>query len=197
MLENEYKHISQIKSSARYTIRDTQYAKAVTIIELIMAITIVGILATVSSLYIKETVDLWRFLSFRSEAVAQGRTALIRMDREIRQIKDPASIAIADLSQLRFTSLDLSGDGNDDTVEFYRDAATNELRRIFNGNPAQGNALASGIANLAFTYYTAAGAALSAPVADTTQIYRVAIEINIASGTQTKTLKAQVYPRNL
>lgn len=162
-----------------------------------MAITIVGILATVSSLYIKETIDLWRFLSFRSEAVAQGRTALIRMDREIRQIKDSASIALADLSRLRFTSLDLSGDGNDDTVEFYRDAETNELRRIFNNDPAQGNALASGISSLAFTYYNAANAEIPAQVADTTQIYRIAIEINIASGTQTKTLRTQVHPRNL
>ena len=171
--------------------------KGVTLIELIMAITIVGILAAVSSLYIKETIDLWRFLSFRSEAVAQGRTALIRMDREIRQVKDSASIAIADLSRLRFTSLDLSGDGNDDTVEFYRDAATNELRRIFNNSPAQGDILASGVTNLLFTYYNSANSEIPVPVTDTTQVYRIAIEINIASGTQTKTLKAQVYPRNL
>lgn len=184
-----------MKSEIRDSRLETR--KGVTLIELIMAITIVGILTTVSSLYIKETIDLWRFLSFRSEAVAQGRTALIRMDREIRQVKDSASIALADLSRLRFTSLDLSGDGNDDTVEFYRDAATNELRRIFNSNPAQGDALASGIANLAFTYYNSSGAALSIPVADTTQIYRIAVEINIASGTQTKTLQTQVYPRNL
>ena len=39
-------------------------SKGVTIIELIMVIIIVGILAGVSSLYIKQVIDQWRFLLF-------------------------------------------------------------------------------------------------------------------------------------
>lgn len=189
-------HRKAIQKPYRQTICRT-HNKAVTLIELIMVITIVGILTTVSSMYIKETIDLWRFLSFRSEAVAQGRMAVVRMNREIRQIRDSASIALADLSQLRFTSLDLNGDNIDDILEFYRQAANNELRRIFNSSPIEGDILASGITNLRFTYYNAANTQLTTPVADTTQIYRIAVEITIQSGTQSKTLRAQVYPRNL
>lgn len=191
--------VNQTLLNTEYGRRTTGYGKGVTLIELIMVITIVGILTTVSSLYIKETIDLWSFLSFRSEAVAQGRTALLRMEREIRQIKDNASIALADSTQLRFISVDLNGDGSDDTIEFVRNSANNELRRIFNNdNSGQGYVLASGVTDDAiFTYYNAANSPLAAPVSDTTQIYRINIELEISAGTQTKTLKTLVYPRNL
>ncbi len=173
--------------------RRAQGAKAVTLIELIMVITIVGILTTAASMYIKETIDLWRFLTFRSEATAQARTALIRMAREIRQLKNNASIATADASRFRFTALDLNDDTLDDIVEFYRDAANNELRRIFNDTPALGDILANSITGLIFTYYNAAGG-VPATLSD---IYRINIELKINSGGQAKTLNVQVYPRNL
>lgn len=169
--------------------------KGITLIELIMVIMIVGILTTVSSMYIKETIDLWRFLSFRSELVSVGRMALARMTREIRQVVDNNSISAAELSRLRFTAIDLDGDGNDDTVEFYRNASS-ELRRIFNDSPALGDILASNVTSLTFSYYDSANSQLAVPVADTTQIYRIAIGLNIQSGDETKALSAQVFPRN-
>ena len=62
----------------RYAVRSTQYFKGVTLIELIVVMMVVGILTAASSMYIKETVDLWRFLNFRSEVVSQGRMALMK-----------------------------------------------------------------------------------------------------------------------
>lgn len=153
--------------------------KGVTLIELIMTITIVGILTAVSSLYIKETIDLWRFLSFRSEAVAQGRTALFRMEREIRQIRDNAAVIAASVSQLRFFDI------NNVDINF-----------TLSGGDLMRNAdiLASGASDLTFTYYNSANQAIVNP---TTDIYRIDISVTIQSGGQSKTLKTQVYPRNL
>lgn len=161
----------------------TGYGKGVTLIELIMAITIVGILAAVSSLYIKETIDLWRFLSFRSEAVSQGRMALLRMEREIRQIKDNASVSAANSSQFRFL------DNNNVDINFN-----------LSGSSLMRNAdiLSSGASGLTFTYYNRANQVIASPmVSPTTNIYRIDISITIQSGGQSKTLRTQVYPRNL
>lgn len=58
--------------------------KGVTIIELIMGIVIVGTLAGISSMYIKQVMDLWNFISFREETSSQGSAALIRIARELR-----------------------------------------------------------------------------------------------------------------
>ena len=199
-----------------YGIRDTGYgvqgktkpvtrypypAKAVTIIELIMAMVIIGVLAGVSSMYIKQVVDLWQFLNFRSESTAQLRAALIRMDRERRQIVDSASINEADLSRLNFTALDLNGDGNNDAVIFYRNSGNNELRRVFNNNNSgTGDILADNISGLVFTYYDSNNAQLTPlPLssANRAKIKRITLRLTAQSGSQSKSLTSRVYPRNL
>lgn len=156
--------------------------KGVTLIELIMVITIVGILTTASSLYIKETIDLWRFLSFRSEAVAQGRTALLRMEREIRQIRDNAAVIAASVSQLRFFDIN--------NIDINFNLSGGDLMR-------NADILASGVNGLTFTYFNSANQAISPIVSPTTDIYRIDISVTIQSGGQSKTLRTQAYPRNL
>ena len=182
------------------TIGQYSNRKGTTLIELVMVIVIVGILAGASSMYIKETIDLWRFLNFRNEVVSQGRMALFRMEREIRQVKDPYSIALADSGDLRFTAIDLDEDENDDTVEFFRNAS-DELRRIFNGSPAQGYILVSPVTNPVgnpiFTYYDSNNSQLATPVGDRSTIRRIGVELWIQAGSQTKILKSQIYLRNL
>lgn len=176
-------HRKAIQKPYRQTICRT-HNKAVTLIELIMVITIVGILTTVSSMYIKETIDLWRFLSFRSEIVSQGRLALLRMTREIRQIKDANSVTTATASAFSFTDI------NNNPIGFSL-SANNLLRNT--------DILAGGASNLTFTYYDSANQQIAVPVVspNPTNIYRIDISATIAAGGQTKTLRTQVYPRNL
>lgn len=173
--------------------------RGVTLIELIMVMVIVGILGGGLSLGIREAVELYRFLSFRNEIVAQGRLALMRMGREIRQMapRDPTfkPIAAAEDHRLRFTAIDLDEYGVEDIVEFYQTG--NELRRIFNDTPAEGNILASNVNNLVFTYYDKNNNQLSTPVADTSKVYRIVIALTLKRGTQTLTLRSQICPRNL
>lgn len=165
--------------------------KGVTIIELIMGIVIVGTLAGISSMYIKQVMDLWNFINFREETSSQGSAALIRIARELRQA---TGITTADAANLIF-SADLDADGTDDSVQYLRNAGS-ELRRIFNSN-GQGDILSSGINSLDFTYYDGNNAALARPVADPSEIKRIKINLTMQSGSQTKTLKTQIWPRNL
>lgn len=167
--------------------------KGVTIIELIMTIVIVGALVGGSAMYIKEIIGLWRFLSFRSEAVSQARIALVRISREIRQAN---SINTAQSSRINFGAADLGADDTDtldDTVEFYLNNS-NELRRVFNNdNSGQGYVLAVGVSGPVFTYYDAD----KSVTAQTDQIKMISVTLTVTAGNQSKTLKTLVYPRNL
>ena len=168
----------------------TQDPRGVTLIELTMVIVIVGVLAGVSSMYIRETINLWRFMTFRSEVVAQGRSALIRMEREMRQVKDKNSISTASATQFQFTDI------SDNNINFY--LSGNNLMR-------NSDILAANVQSLKFCYYNKNNQAVCTPVCACSvsgstllaTIYRIVIEIQITSGGQSNTLKSQVYPRNI
>lgn len=158
--------------------------KAVTLIELITVIVIVGILTGISSLYIKETVNLWRFLSFRNEVISQGRLALMRMSREIRQMRDADSLTTANAQQFQFT-----------------DTTSASISYQLSGNNVLRNAdiLATGVSNFTFTYYNKTNQLIMTPLVapSATDAYRIDINATFQSGTQSKTIKTKVYPRNL
>lgn len=174
--------------------------KSFTLIEMVMVIVIVGILMGASSMYIKETIDLWRFLNFRNEVTAQGRMAFERMSREIREVKlrtqsyEPIQSAAA--NSFRFISVI---EGTDTDVTFSLSAGN--LQRTV----ASANVLASNVSSLQFCYYNKPGdpapcapaCSCTVAAADLSRIYRVVIKMDVTSGGQVKHLETQVYPRNL
>ena len=159
--------------------------KGLTLIEMIITIVVTGILLGVLMFSIKGIMDLWNFWSFRSESVSQGRIAVMRMVREIRQVRNESTIFIADNSRLQFN------DTNNQTIDY-----------LWNGSnlTRNGNVLATGISNLNFTYYNISNAQL-APLplnaASRLEIYMIGLGLTIVSGDQNKTLVTRVYPRNL
>ena len=161
--------------------RTTHNAQGTTLIELIMVITIVGVLVGVSSMYIKETIDLWSFLSFRTEAVAKQRMSLMRMAREMRQIKSNATIYNATATQFRFQDM------NNATIEYILNA-TNVMRNA--------DILVNNVNNLTFSYYDVNNTVVAVPVVNLTSIRRISINMTVQSGNRTKTVATQVYPRN-
>ncbi|MDD5668977.1 MAG: prepilin-type N-terminal cleavage/methylation domain-containing protein [Candidatus Omnitrophica bacterium] len=164
-------------------------ARGVTIIELIMVIVIVGLITAVSGMYIKETVDLWRFLSFRNELVNEGRMALMKMAREIRQIKNHSSISVANSSQITFTDI------NNHVISYQ--LSNGNLVRTYDG---VSNTLADRVTALTFIYYNSANAVLTPLPLDSSSranIYRLDVSFTMRAGSQTKILNTQVYPRNL
>lgn len=168
--------------------------RGVTLFEVVMVIAVVGILAGVSSLYIKETVDLWRFMTFRSEVVSQGRIALLRMAREIRQVRDNFSVYAASADRFRFSDVHETVDNK---IEYQ--IADGQLKRILldtNNVQTADNVLATGVTVLQFEYYDMTGQQIT-PVLQPTNIYWIKITLTLSAGTQSKTLTVMVHPRNL
>jgi prepilin-type N-terminal cleavage/methylation domain-containing protein len=160
-------------------------SKGLTLIEMVMTIVIVGIILGVLMFSIKGIMDLWNFWSFNSEIVAQGRVGIMRMAREIRQIKNETAIFIADRSRIQFN------DTNNQTIDYSFDGS-NLVRNS--------NVLASGISNLTFNYYNITNAELAPLPLNATNrsgIYMVGFGMTIVSGNQNKTLSTRVFPRNL
>lgn len=153
-----------------------------TLIETVMVIVIVGILAGGSSMYIKQVIDTWNFQNFREEAVSQGRIALIRMTREIRQAID---LDVYSASQTNFSFKDVN-----DNIINYTVSADNLNRGS--------NLLLSGVENFNFTYYNKTNQVIASPklYPSRTDIKRIDIDFQVHSGSQTKRLRSQVWPRN-
>ncbi|MCX5708525.1 MAG: type II secretion system protein, partial [Candidatus Omnitrophica bacterium] len=146
--------------------------KGLTLIETIMTIAIMGILSGVLMFSIKGVMDLWNFWSFRSEISSQGRIAVMRMVREIRQVRNETTVFIADSSRIQFN----------DTINQTIDYALNGTNLTRNGN-----VLASGITHLDFTYYDISNAQLAPlPLNQTNReaIFMIGLELTMVSGDQ-------------
>jgi type II secretory pathway pseudopilin PulG len=163
--------------------RRKSYLAGLTIIEMVMVMVVVAALAGGIGWFVVRAVDTWNFLTFRSDEATQGRLALDRMVREIRQIKDKSSVNVATSNNLAFTDIE------DASIE-YSLSGSNLMRNS--------DILASGVSNLQFTYYDVNNNQLSSPqvLPDETDIWRIIIDLSIQSGDQSITLRSQVYPRN-
>jgi len=156
----------------------------VTLIELVVVIAIAGILAYASSAYIKQVVDLWGILSFSTETVTQGKDAVYRMVREIREVKNDTCVYVANAGEFKF--LNTTGS----SIDFY--LANNTLMR-------NSDILAKNINNLAFIYYNETSAVISAPLISPygTDIRRIVIAVGVRDGQLSKNITEQAVPRNL
>lgn len=165
--------------------------KGLTLIEIVMAMVVVAVLVAGLSFYIKTVVKLYNFVSFRNEVASQGKMAVNRMIREIRQCDKPSKdkISAASSNSLTFTDI------NNNLIIY--DLNGTDLRR--NSVP-----LASNITGLTLTYYDKNDAVLgSLPLsaADRQKVVRIAVQATITYGSgpdlQTLTVNSQVYLRNL
>ena len=91
-----------------------------TLVELILVIVTVGIIAAVLTPFISSAVDSWFFTSTEREIVFSARLAMNRMVREIRQIKNTASITT--FTSTAFTFQDI----NDTNINFQQTGSSLE-----------------------------------------------------------------------
>jgi prepilin-type N-terminal cleavage/methylation domain-containing protein len=152
-----------------------------TLIELVVVISVVGIISTIIGSMLLGAIDAWAFKFNRNDILWDSRLAMDRMTREIRTIRNAASITTASSSQFRFIDA-----GNKDIT--YGMSSTN-LNRTENGAT---NLLAENVSSLAFTYYDASGAVTGVLV----NIRRVRISLTLTKNGENVYLRSDASTRN-
>ena len=152
------------------------------LIEAVMAIVIISILALSIMFFTVPAMNLWAYQAFEQGPVGEAKLAMMRMSREINQVKDRASISTATAGAFDFT------DANNQSIDYALNGAILERTA---GSGAK--ALAKSISALQFTYYNKAGGSPAASA----DIRRIEIQLTVTAGGKTKTLRSMIRPRNL
>ena len=157
-----------------------------TLIEVIIVITIVGIVSVIIGSMLLGVVKAWTFKINRNDILWDGRLAINRMTREIRTVRNDASVTTASSSQFRFI--------DSANIDITYSLSSTNLNRTENGTA---NLLAENVSSLSFTYYDAAGTVIPSPtVSPTTDIKRVRINLTLTKNGQTFYLQSDNMPRN-
>lgn len=154
--------------------------KGFTIIELVMVISIAGILFGILAPIMKTTIDAYFFVNSREAVLSDARLAMNRMVREIRQIKEPSDISTMNSSEIQFTDI------NDNVVNF-RQSGTSLQR---NGNVLAEDLKSSG--GLIFTYLDSYGNQTTTA----SYVRTIEIELVIQDATGDLVIKSQGNIRN-
>jgi len=158
--------------------------RSYTLVELITVLVILGIVAAVGVSLILQTADAWSFSSqLQNNAIMQSMLVIGRMSREMRQLKDDASITTATSSTYAFTDI------NSNAITFNRSG--NTLMR-------NSDSLADYVTALSFTYYKDDGTAAAPLVSpNNTDIRRIEADFSILAGSNTLNFRFQARPQNL
>lgn len=155
-----------------------------TLIEMVLVVTLVGIIASVGALGFMPVLDSWSLGSSRAEISNSAGYALQRMQGEMAQLRDVQSVLAADGTTFSFV------DTSDTQITFSLDG-TNLMRND--------DILARNVSALAFSYFDADHAALPTPQVSPsdTDIWRIVISLTGQAGDQSISLEGQVRPRNI
>ena len=158
-----------------------------TLIELVIVISIIGIIAGVVGYILLATADAWTFKFNRAELLADGRLSMNRMVREIREIKNRGKVTTATSSEFRFENVD--------NVDITYNLNSTDLNRTEDGTA---NTLAQDVSSLAVTYFDSDGETISTPnvAPGATNIRRIQIDLTITKSGENVYLQSQSVPRN-
>jgi len=170
--------------------------RGLTIIELVVTITVMGALAVGFSAYLKQAMDIWKFLSYRGEVVSQARLGALRMASDIRQIANSSPQWYADDTTLNFTHV---VNGN---MGYYYSSGKLYYWGSDTANTSQ--PLMTGLTAFNFTYCqynntTTNFDPLPVPVsaANMSQIDIINVNATLQWGDQKANINLDVRPRNL
>ena len=115
-----------------------------TLVELILVMVLIGIVAATTAMLSLQGTRAYGDLIGRREALHQGRLAIERVSREVRQ---GTAVSLAS-AKLTITRPDAS------VVTVFRDAVTSTVRIGGTGQPVEGQILADGFSALTFNIET-------------------------------------------
>ncbi|MCD6583159.1 MAG: type II secretion system protein [Candidatus Omnitrophica bacterium] len=174
--------------------------RGVTLVELIITIVIVGVLSLGVGWYFSKSIDIWNFLSFRTEILNQARLGVVRMGREIRQVKKPTfeEETIEEATSTSFQFLEVTYEGDKRIRYRYDEAAKNLFREEdFNmdedfQDTNESQLLLTGVENFQFTYLDREGNSTSV----LGEIYRIKINLEVKRDEESVRIDYEVFPRN-
>ncbi|MFA6548524.1 MAG: prepilin-type N-terminal cleavage/methylation domain-containing protein [Candidatus Margulisiibacteriota bacterium] len=156
--------------------------KGVTLIEMIMAIVIVGIIASIFAVVLNSGMGAWFFIKGQKGMMMETRAVMKRMLREIRMTKSNDSSDILNFESTRYRFIDV----NNNTID-YQQSGTNLTRNSV--------VLLSNLANpggLQFSYHNSSGAETTS----TAFIRTVKITLYTQSGSNVVRLQSAASIRN-
>lgn len=169
--------------------------KGFTLIEILMAIVVIGIVSTVVGMMIYQGTKSFETMDVRNELAGQGMLAVERASREMRIIRctasgDTCSPEAADItawtgSEARFVNTLLEGRG------LRLDAGALKLRQGSTALDPE-DILADSVSALSFEYLKSDGTAASA----VSEVWIINMSLTLSSGTESVALKASVHPRS-
>lgn len=162
--------------------------KGFTLIELVMVITIIGILAGIGVPLTNQLVDSFQYTIYRKDLSESADVVLRRMSREIRRLKNDKNVISANATSYRFVDVD------NDTIQ-YQLNGTN-LEREYN---ATTDTLATNISSFSFSYLDDDGQIITSPQVSpqATDIKFVEVNITFSSGNNIINYTTRIKLRNV
>lgn len=157
-------------------------------VELIMAIVIVGIIFTIAIPLFMKTVESFRYALDRKDLSESADVIMRRMQRDMRRLKNAESIITATASVYEFTDIDGA------VIKYSLNGTI--LERELNSVT---DSLADNVSALTFTYYDDFGGAILTPIVGATETDVKMIEVNFTldDGENALNYKFWVRPLNL
>ncbi len=158
-----------------------------TLIEVVMTLIVMGVLATIGA-----SVMSRGFLSYFvgreiAQDDAQGRLALERMARELRNVRSTADLTIGVQDQISFTDVD----GNPIA---YRRNASSQLERSQNGVAGTYLPLADNVSALTISYLHTDGFIAEPYTGSATLVYYITVELTVKTSNVNATYRSTFKP---
>lgn len=169
--------------------------KSFTIIEIVVAIVLVGIFAWGVSIYITQVVDSWKFLTQRYELEQNGKLAMDFIVRDIREI-DIDSLGNPEISSASDTAITFTtADGEAITYSY-------NGRTIYKALAGNSHPLVKNVSSFEIHYYNKNYAEInphggSLPPGQRRQIWYLYVRFILSAGDQTAVYSSYIFPRNL
>jgi len=178
MIKKQYLTFSILKLKASFTL-----------IELVTVIAILGILAGIGAPLAITLVESFDYSLYRKDLSEKSNSALRRISRELRRIKDDTSVYTASQTTFSF----VVDDSGDHTIQFNLNGTN--LERIYDGTT---DTLLSDVASLSFTYLDSSGTELSTVLAnpDSTNIKFIDLAFTVSSGNNSIDYTLRIKPFN-
>jgi type II secretory pathway pseudopilin PulG len=160
----------------------------ITLIEMVLGMVLIGIVALVVANALSTGITGFFVVDNRKEALDQGRLAMDRMAKEIRNVRNSTSVTTGNSTQFCFTD-------TESTQINYSYSGTDIKRDTGNCTAGSGATLSASIASFSFAYIQANGTEVSTFSSVTTKKIKI-ITASTVSG-ETVTLQTEVWPRNL